>query len=146
LKKDNNNNIKPFQRLRELLFIQNISIPYIAFIGDYVGCCYKNWKSTNGNYYSLPLFTVAAAINCNYSIPIPNYKTISDSQMNISMWDIIMEQWKNKYIVNETNNNNNKNQSYNMNQKRIHNCMERWFNRSITKLYKCTMEITTLYT
>jgi hypothetical protein len=60
--------------------------PMLFWFGDYTECNYQNWK---GNL-SIPLFTYAASVNCNYTFPFVTYQTGRDA--NVKWSDIIPEQ------------------------------------------------------
>lgn len=59
--------------------VSSSSIPFFMWYGDYTGCNYHNWRTN----YSVPLYTVAANVNCQNTIPFPNYQTYVDSAETI---------------------------------------------------------------
>jgi hypothetical protein len=67
-------------------------LPFLVWYGDYKACNYQNW----GNR-SIPLFTTAAPIACQYAWPMPNYKSIKASQKSRSDWKTVMADYKSKY-------------------------------------------------
>lgn len=91
-----------WQRLKDVLFTNDrAGIPFFSFLGDYGGCGYHNLQMMNDNStysrVSLPLFTVAAKLDCNHSLPIPTYKTIEHSFNDTKAWDRQMKQWNKEY-------------------------------------------------
>ena len=70
--------------------------PMLFWFGDYTECNYQNWKQS----LSIPLFTNAASVQCNYSFPFVTYQTGRDS--NINWTEMIPQQherypWHTKY-------------------------------------------------
>jgi Glycosyl transferase family 90 len=65
--------------------------PFLLWHGDYTECSLKNWKER----YSIPLFTVAASVNCNYTFPFPNHVTVAD--VDKVDWNARMEQYQSQY-------------------------------------------------
>lgn len=59
-----------------------LGFPFLAFYGDFTGCNHVNWRNQ-----TVPLFTTAAAVDCQYAIPFPNYQTISDAEVSPTRWD-----------------------------------------------------------
>lgn len=57
--------------------------PFLMWYGDYTECNKNNWRGTA----SIPLFTTAAATECQHAIPFPNYQTILDAQVSSAAWD-----------------------------------------------------------
>lgn len=89
-------NAARWPRLHELLLKREgdtddkaIGFPYLAWYGDYTGCNYRNWKNKQ---YSIPLFTTAANVNCNFTFPIPTYQIVKDSKNNTLQWELSMKQ------------------------------------------------------
>lgn len=69
-------------------------IPFLAWYGDYTGCNFHNWK----NKFSIPLFTLAARVDCSYAFPFPTYRTIGDSiHQNESSWDRLFHEYRETY-------------------------------------------------
>lgn len=108
LQNDNDNDDtskKKWPRLRELLLVTTTAtatnnttsnettssvsagtgFPYLSWYGDYTGCNYKNFYK--GGAYSIPLFTTAAAVDCNHTFPFPTYQTARDAKKDDSEWD-----------------------------------------------------------
>lgn len=57
----------------------NEGFVFLAWYGDYTGCNYHNWETTDQqSVVSIPLFTPAARADCTHAFPIPNYQTILD--------------------------------------------------------------------
>lgn len=77
-----------------------VGFPYLGWFGDFTGCNYRNWKKEEDEqqqYYSIPLFTTAARVDCNYAFPFPNYQTIKDSQNTTQQWHQLMRQYAADY-------------------------------------------------
>lgn len=111
-----------YQRLLDV-FMNGPGIPFFLNADDYKGCGYNNWNrnnshndddtdennenSTDNIKSSIPIFTFAAAVECNYSFPIPTYKTIYDSKDTLSSksstssveWDAHMLDWNQQYPI-----------------------------------------------
>jgi Glycosyl transferase family 90 len=69
-------------RLYDILVVQQLSVPFIMWNGDYTGCNHLNWYSrTSKKLVSVPLFTVAGTVSCQKTIPFPNYQTIVDAEI-----------------------------------------------------------------
>ena len=83
----------PWARLREAVLHQQ-GFPYVAWYGDYQECCQNNWR---GHNHSIPLFTVAARLDCDLAFPTPTYMTIRTSQPIAADWDAVMAQWRAQY-------------------------------------------------
>lgn len=66
-----------------------IGFPYLSWYGDFTGCNDKNWQGM----YSIPLFTTAAAVHCQYAFPFPTYQTARDAQPDPSAWDRVQSQY-----------------------------------------------------
>jgi len=83
-----------WSRLRQAVQEQG-GFPFVAYYGDFKSCCTNNWR--DGQYASVPLFTVAAQVSCQHAFPMPTYKTISESKGLGSEWDDTMNEWKRQY-------------------------------------------------
>ena len=61
--------------------------PFLVWYGDNRKCNYHNWKnSKNNNTISLPIFVYCAPIDCNYTIPMPQFNTIKYGKPSASDW------------------------------------------------------------
>jgi Glycosyl transferase family 90 len=65
--------------------------PFLLWHGDYTECNFQNWKQQ----YSIPLFTVAASVHCNYTFPFPNHLTIASVDID---WNAKMQQFQSQYL------------------------------------------------
>ena len=74
---------KNWPHLYEVLTKRGGSIPFLGYYGDYTGCAYQNWHNDE---LSLPIFTVAASLQCNHTIPFPNYRTSINSRTTSMNW------------------------------------------------------------
>jgi hypothetical protein len=83
-------------------------IPFLAYYGDFTGCNRFNYNNASSlaipsssstassSVSSIPLFTTAAAVSCDYAIPFPNYQTIHDAS-TLSNQSFAL--WKERYPV-----------------------------------------------
>ena len=117
---NNNNTTTPWPHLQRALHNSTTAtsaagFPWLAWYGDYKDCNYRNWKKNNPNgtnttntntthYYSLPLFTTCARVDCHYAFPLPTYKMIQLSQPSRSSsrsseedWDVVMNNYSRVY-------------------------------------------------
>ena len=74
-----------------------VGFPFLGWFGDYIGCNRHNWKKTDMDYYSIPLFTTAAHVDCNYTIPFPTYQTIRDAKNSSLEWEHAMRDYQQRY-------------------------------------------------
>jgi hypothetical protein len=77
-------------RLRKAL--DEEGFPFIVWNGDFRSCNKHNYKGV-----SVPIFTVCASVACNYSFPIPTYKTIRDATASPTTWDYRFTKFKELY-------------------------------------------------
>jgi Glycosyl transferase family 90 len=70
-------------------------VPFLAYYGDYDSCNRYNWVSSSGEDVSVPLFTTAARLDCNYTVPFPNY--YSQLMSSGSEWDRLFELYRERY-------------------------------------------------
>lgn len=89
-----NSDFQRWSRLRQAVQEQG-GFPFVAYYGDFKSCCTNNWR--DGQYPSVPLFTVTAQLSCQHAFPMPTYKTIRESKDVGSKWDDTMNEWKRKY-------------------------------------------------
>jgi hypothetical protein len=80
-----------WQVLREA--VSSGGFPFLVWYGDYKSCNHLNWNKK----YSIPLFTTCAHIDCQYSFPLPTYKTIRDSQASSKDWEAILDSYTTAY-------------------------------------------------
>jgi Glycosyl transferase family 90 len=89
---------------------QATGFPFLAWFGDYTGCNYHDWMeeeeeeenedNTNNAHaqpVSIPSFTVAADLNCNHTIPFPNYYHIKSCMKDSTQWDRVMDMYRTIY-------------------------------------------------
>jgi hypothetical protein len=69
--------------------------PFLSWYGDFDGCNYHNWVSSSRELVSVPLFTVAARLDCNYTIPFPNY--YSHMMSAAPEWDRLFARYGQRY-------------------------------------------------
>jgi Glycosyl transferase family 90 len=69
---------------------ESSGFPFLVWHGDYTECSFQNWKQQ----YSIPLFTVAASVHCNYTFPFPNHLTIATVEID---WNAKMQQFQSQY-------------------------------------------------
>ena len=74
--------------------------PFFAWYGDYTGCNFKNWVEDNNKSVSIPTFTVAVDVNCDHTMPFPNYYHIKSCMKNTTQWDQVMDSYKSIYPFN----------------------------------------------
>jgi hypothetical protein len=73
--------------------ISSGGFPFLVWYGDYKSCNHLNWNKK----HSIPLFTTCAYIDCQYSFPLPTYKTIRDSQASSEDWEAILDSYATDY-------------------------------------------------
>lgn len=64
--------------------------PFLIWHGDYTGCNERNWQQQ----YSIPIFTVAASVDCNFTFPFPNHKV---STVDPHFWDTRIQEYAAQY-------------------------------------------------
>jgi Glycosyl transferase family 90 len=69
--------------------------PFLSWYGDFDGCNHHNWVASSGKAVSVPLFTVAARVDCNYTIPFPNY--YSHLMSSATEWDRLFDLYRQRY-------------------------------------------------
>ena len=67
--------------------IQRGGFPFLAYYKDFSGCNENNWKENNGKSYSIPIFTLCARLDCNYSFPWPTYESIGLAKFKTEEWE-----------------------------------------------------------
>jgi len=73
-----------------------VGFPFLGWFGDYIGCNRHNWKKTDINY-SIPLFTTAANVDCNFTFPFPTYQTSRDAKKSSLEWEHAMRDYQQRY-------------------------------------------------
>jgi hypothetical protein len=80
---------------RSLFSNDGYGFPFLSWYGDYMGCNYHNWISYDDQEVSIPLFTVAANVHCNYTFPFPNY--YSHLMPTPEHWTPVMQSYRQQY-------------------------------------------------
>jgi hypothetical protein len=93
---EENQTTNAWPHLRQALRNDQDDIPFLAWYGDYTGCNFQNWNH-HPYPFSIPLFTLAARVDCNYTFPFPTYRTIGDSLPDESSWDRLFQEYREMY-------------------------------------------------
>jgi hypothetical protein len=107
----------PFPRLSRRLFLSSSSstappllgIPLILNLGDNMQCFNNNLRRFTTNdknttsHYSVPVFTLAVPIDCQFAFPIPHPAALDTAKVYGSQWDIIQHLRSHEYpLENQT--------------------------------------------
>ncbi|GKY91566.1 hypothetical protein MPSEU_000128500 [Mayamaea pseudoterrestris] len=81
-------------RLRQAL--KDGGFPFLVWNGDFLSCNRNNFHNL-----SVPLFTVCGSLSCNYSFPLPTYKTILDSKFTPKEWETSFQEYERNFTMDE---------------------------------------------
>lgn len=70
--------------------------PFVVWNGDFLACNKNNFRGL-----SIPVFTVCASVSCNYSFPLPTYKTVHDSKFSAREWDDTFREYDKNFSLSE---------------------------------------------
>lgn len=78
--------------------IRKGGFPFLAYHKDFNGCNRHHWRK-NRTRLSIPIFTLCARLDCEYSFPWPTYESISLAKADSREWKEIMAANKKKYAT-----------------------------------------------